>query len=247
MDTLLTVGAGTIGRQAVHALQRAGCPATLLSRTTSPTGSSGARPGPKVHPLEELEPTLAWADLVFVATSAGRRVLPAQLIDDVLQHRQDRPLTIVDLALPRNVDPGVGRLAHVRLLDLDDLSDRSSGVDAPPAALARVEASIAAAAADCGEIRSRRAGPLITALRARVTEICADQLRRTSKGLDMPEHALARMAWTVAGTVAHGPILLARQAAAHNDTNTLVLLATAFGLDTDGSETITCPQPRRAR
>jgi glutamyl-tRNA reductase len=224
----VVVGAGTMGRQIVEALPRDRCRAALLSRSSSARASGG----PRVYPLEDLPSRLASADLLFVATSAGRQILPASLVRDVLAPRRARPLTIVDLSLPRNVDPGVVAIEGVRLLDLDDLSDRGSGIAPDPDALAAADAATdAAAEAYCAEIRSRRAGPMIAALRGAVEEVCLDQLRRTTKGIELPEGALARMASAVAGAVAHAPTLLAREAAAGNEKTTLALLAAAFRLD----------------
>lgn len=225
----VVVGAGTMGRQVVEALAAHGCRVTLLSRTTS-----AKRPGPRVHPLAELPARLASADLVFVATSAGRRILSTEVVATVMAARAGRPLTIVDLSLPRNVDPCVADVAGVRLLDLDDLSDAGSGVVPDPRALAgAVAVSDISADAYCGDIRSRQAGPLITALRDRVERLCLEQVRRTARGLDLPEEALTRMASSAAGAVLHSPVTMARQAGAEDDHTTLAMLAAAFGVAAD--------------
>jgi glutamyl-tRNA reductase len=223
----LVVGAGTMGRQVVAALPAERCRVTLLSRTST-AGASG----PAVLPLEELPALLPSADVLFVATSAGKRILPAELVRTVLAARPGRPLTIVDLSLPRNVDPDVVAVPGVRLLDLDALGDRASGAQPDPRALAAVEAATSAAAeCFCAQVRARRAGPVIAALRSRVEDVCLEQLRRTTRGLTLPEDALTRMASAVAGAVAHSPTVLARTAAANGDAAALDLLAAAFRLD----------------
>jgi glutamyl-tRNA reductase len=222
----VVVGAGTMGRQVVEALSALGCRVTLLSRTTS-----AKRPGPRVRPLGELPARLASADMVFVATSAGRRILRTDVVAQVMAGRPGRALTLVDLSLPRNVDPRVADVAGVRLLDLDDLSDRGSGMSPDTCALAGAMASAHQQAdAYCGEIRSRRAGPVIRALREQVEDLCLHQLRRTSRGLDLSEEVLTRMASAAAGAVLHGPVTHARQAGAADDEETLAVLAAAFGV-----------------
>jgi len=222
----VVVGAGTMGRQVLAALPPGRARATLLSRSS--TAKAG---GPTIHPLEELPARLATADVVFVATSAGRQILRAELVSAVVAARPDRPLTVVDLSLPRNVDPAVDAVPGVRLLDLDDLGDAGSGIAPDLWALEGAEVATATAAEDyCALVRSRRAGPTISALRDGVEQAALAQLRRTAKGLGLPEDVLAHMAHAVAGAVAHRPTVLARQAAADEDDATLALLRAAFGL-----------------
>ncbi|MDQ4007544.1 MAG: glutamyl-tRNA reductase, partial [Actinomycetota bacterium] len=153
------------------------------------------------------------------------------LVSDVLAARPGRSLTVVDLSLPRNVDPAVQEVPGVRLLDLDDLADVACGSVPDPRAVAGVEAAVRDAAdAYCAEIRSRRAGPLITALRSRVESTCLEQLRRTTQGLGLAEEELTRMASAVAGALAHSPSVLARESAADDDHATLAVLAAVFRL-----------------
>jgi glutamyl-tRNA reductase len=120
----------------------------------------------------------------------------------------------------------------VSLLDLDALGDAGTGVLPDLWALESAEEALMAAAEDyCAQIRSRSAGPTISALRTSVEAAVLEQLRRTSRGLDLPEDALLRMASAAAGAVAHAPTVLAREAAAEEDEDTLGLLRAAFGLD----------------
>lgn len=171
------------------------------------------------------------ADLVFVATAACRRVVTAALVGACVEGREGS-MTIVDLALPRNVEPAVAAVPGVCLVTLDDLSDNASDEPRDPRALAAAEtATDLQAEGYCAGLRSRRAGPMINELRARVESVCLDQLRRTGRGLSVPEEDLARMAAAVAGAVAHRPTLLLRQAVADDDVAALALVATAFGLE----------------
>jgi glutamyl-tRNA reductase len=230
----VVVGAGTMGRQVLAALPPDRARAALLSRS-----SSAKTGGPTIHPLDELPARLACADVVFVATSAGRRILRAELVRDVVAARPDRrPLTVVDLSLPRNVDPAVAAVPGVRLLDLDDLGDAGTGVVPDLWALEGAEVATSTAAEDyCALVRSRRAGPTISALRDGVEQAALAQLRRTAKGLGLSEDVLAQMAHAVAGAVAHRPTVLAREAAADEDDASLALLRAAFGLaDAPGSD-----------
>ena len=222
------IGAGAMGRQVVATLRARGCRVALLSRTSN-VRSSG---GPWVLPLEELATRLPTADALFVATSAGRRLLSSAAVAEAVAGREERPLTMVDLALPRNVDPLVGGVPGVRLLNLDDLFDAAWRPAPDQPGVMEVEAAIGAAAdAYCAGIRSRRVGPLVSALQAQLQSLCLEQLRRTTRGHQLPDDVLARMASAVAGAVAHGPTVLAREAAGHDDEATLAVLAAAFRLE----------------
>ena len=228
----IVVGAGTMGRQVMEFLPVDGCRAALLSRSVG--GPSG---GPKVHGLEELPARLESADVVFVATSAGRRLLNAELVATAMSERTERGLVIVDLSVPRNVDPDVACVPGVTLLDLDDLADpreRTSALDGRH--LAAVEAAAQSAAERyLAGLRSREAGPLISALRERIEELCLAQLRRTAVGQPASDEHLLRMASAVAGAVAHPPTMLMREAAAQGDTELLDQVARAFRLPAGGS------------
>lgn len=224
----LVVGAGAMGRQVMEVLRERGGRGTLLSRRTSARSAAG----PRVRHLEELPERLATADVVLVATSAGRHLLTADLVARVAASRSGSPLTLVDLSLPRNVDPAVADLPGVCLVDLDGLGDRASGISPDTTALDAADVRARhAAAAYCAGLRSRRAGPVITAMRARVEDVCLEQLRRTARGLDLPDDVLRRMAGAVGGAIAHEPTVLARQAAAEDDAETLALLRSAFRLE----------------
>ncbi len=229
----IVVGAGTMGRQVMEFLPVDGCRSALLSRT-SVTGPSG---GPTVYGLEELPARLESADVVFVATSAGRRLLNADLVATAMSQRADRGLVIVDLSVPRNVDPDVACVPGVTLLDLDDLADRRERTSALDGRhLAAVEAAAQSAAERyLAGLRSREAGPLISALRERIEELCLAQLRRTAAGQPASDEHLVRMASAVAGAVAHPPTMLMREAAAQGDTELLDQVARAFRLPAGGS------------
>ncbi len=225
---VVVVGAGTMGRQVLDALPAAVDRASLLSRTSSTRPGAG----PRVEPLDTLPDRLREADVVFVATSAGRRIMTADLVSEAMQERRGRPLVIFDLSVPRNVDPAVMATPGVTLLDLDDLrctAEDGNPVEGVDVGAAETSTRCAAERYAAG-IRSRSAGPRIIALRAEVEELCLGQLRRVA-GPGLPEQTLRQMASAVAGAVAHRPTVFLRTAAADGDTAAMDLVARAFGID----------------
>ena len=222
---VVVVGAGTMGHQVRRALPTPRCRTTMLSRCPSPATSVR----PEVHSVEELPSRLADADLAFVATSAGRHLLTREVVGRAAAGRTN-PLTLVDLSVPRNVDPDVSREAQVRLLDLDDLdAGHLCGPDPTELRAAEV-AACEGALAYLDRLRVRRAGPLISVLRAHLEDVCLTKLRTGLRDSAVAEDVLAEVAASVAGTLAHPPTMLLRAAAGAGDQAWLERLAASYDL-----------------
>jgi glutamyl-tRNA reductase len=119
----VVIGAGEVGRLAMRAL-RAHEVATLdlVNRTPERAAELCTRYGGMPHGLDALPDILAAADAVIVATGAMTPLLDAAGVSRVLQDRTDRPIVIIDAAMPRNVEPSVRDIPNVHLFDLDDLA-----------------------------------------------------------------------------------------------------------------------------
>lgn len=217
------VGTGTIGRQIRDLLADRGHLTTVVARSAGQNGQHS----PHARPGAQLGTTLRNCDVVVFATSARQRVLTKQVMRDVVRERAGRPITILDLALPRNVDPGVRQLPAVRLIDLDDVQ----GVAAGPRDRAAADRAVEDAARRyCSSVRARQAGPLIARMRGQLEQSCRRELRRHTSGLDLPEDTVHRAAAAIAGALAHTPTMLAREAAANDDPATLEVLAQVFNV-----------------
>ena len=118
----MVVGAGEVAELALRALHaRSVGRLTVLNRSLPRGEQIAERHGADAAGLEALPLALCEADVVVVATGAPSVVVDARMVEDALAARPDRPLVIVDAALPRNVDPAVRALAGAHLLDLNDL------------------------------------------------------------------------------------------------------------------------------
>ncbi|HET6560375.1 MAG TPA: glutamyl-tRNA reductase, partial [Marmoricola sp.] len=169
----------------------------------------------QVCPLNALVEGVRRADLLLCATSAAHHVLMLEHVTEAIAGRR-RPLTVVDLAVPPNVDAGVGELTGVRLVDLTALGDEARrDPDVAGAVLEARHIVDRAARRLCDDLAARDAGPVINALRASVAQTCLEELRR--HGGEADPDALVRMAHAVAGKVLHRPTMLARAAAASGD------------------------------
>ncbi|HEY8993218.1 MAG TPA: glutamyl-tRNA reductase [Lacunisphaera sp.] len=125
---VLVVGAGDIGLKTVQAFQSRGAKSiTVASRTLSKAEEAAASAGGWAASLAELPEILASADVVASSTSAPGFVLPQAMIAAAMKRRAARPLFLIDLALPRDIDPAATSLANVFLYNLDDLAKIAEG------------------------------------------------------------------------------------------------------------------------
>lgn len=121
---VLVVGAGDIGLKTVQAFQSRGArQITVASRTLAKAEAAATLAGGWAASLAELPELLANADVVACSTSAPDVVISAPLAAQTMKTRPARPLFLIDLALPRNVDAAAAQLPNVFVYDLDDLAE----------------------------------------------------------------------------------------------------------------------------
>ncbi|MCK7594292.1 glutamyl-tRNA reductase [Pseudomarimonas salicorniae] len=120
--TVLLVGAGdTIELAARHLAEHDTQRLLFANRTLAHAQALASRFGGFALPLAELTRHLPEADIVFSATASREPVIGIQAVRDALRERRHRPMLFMDLAVPRDVEPEVGRLDDVYLYTVDDL------------------------------------------------------------------------------------------------------------------------------
>ena len=118
----MVLGAGEMAELALASLQHEGVRAAVVAnRTFERAEVLAARYGATAVHYDAAWSALAEVDLLLCSTAAPRPVVTVERVSDAVSRRGDRPLCILDIALPRDVEPPVGRLANVFLYDLDDL------------------------------------------------------------------------------------------------------------------------------
>jgi glutamyl-tRNA reductase len=235
----LLLGAGRTSELTALNLVGRGLRSLTVSNRTYPTALSLAeRLGCAAVRFEELDGHLAAADLVIASTSAPHAVLHAPAVRDAMAGRPSTPLLLIDLAVPRDIDPAVGGIAGCTLRDLDDLR----AVVARNVALRRREAVAAehlcAAAAERfrGWQASRVVAPSIGLLRGRAHRLAAEEAARAAaRWPDLDEEGRARLdrlARDVARKLLHEPSVRLREKAASSDGVTYAeTVRELFGLD----------------
>lgn len=179
---VLVVGAGEMAEAIVVALAAAG-PAEVLiaNRTDNRAAALARRVDGRAIALSELEDTLPHVDVLLTATGATEVIVDTAHIGTVLAKRAMAPLLIVDIAVPRDVDPSVSRIDGVTLLDMDDLTRfAAAGRAERQCEVAAVREIVAAEVDNYTRLSTaRQSVPAITALRASVEAVAAAELNRT--------------------------------------------------------------------
>jgi glutamyl-tRNA reductase len=222
----LVVGSGQMATAAVGRLTELGQQVRVAARDEA-YAARLAGPG-SVCSLDALVDEIRHADLLICATSAAQPLVTAAHVRAAMQGRA-AGLTVVDLSVPRNVDPAVAREQRVRLVELAALNDDARDDPVTLAAVREAQDSVRAAVDRfVGDLAAREAGPLIRELREQVLRRCRDELLHRTPQL--APHAVDEAAHSVAGRLLHAPTLALRAAAAAGDGTALRQLARSFGL-----------------
>ena len=122
------VGAGEMGELAAQHLHKAGARSFLFfNRSMGPAERMAAAFGGESRLLSELQEHMGQCDIVISATGAPDIVITREHVQGALRHRHGRPLFLVDIAAPRDIDPLVGEIENTFLFTIDDLKNAVSG------------------------------------------------------------------------------------------------------------------------
>jgi glutamyl-tRNA reductase len=193
---VLMLGAGEMAESALRGLREAGAEQiAVVNRTLGAAVELAARHGGSAHSLDQLGDELLRADIAITSVQVDRPLLGAAELGRAFEKRRGRPLLIVDLGIPRNVDPAVATLDNVYLYDLDDLEATAERGRQQRAAAA--EAARAIASQEAGEylrwLELAPHAPTLEELRRRLERVAAAELERL-RGADPAQVAEALVA-----------------------------------------------------
>ncbi|MEX0658904.1 MAG: glutamyl-tRNA reductase [Egibacteraceae bacterium] len=230
--TVLVVGAGKMGGMGADRLAGTAERILVANRTPDKAERLAAKVGGQVVALGGLAEGLAAADLVLCSTGASSPVVDHDMVRDAMAARPDRPLVLVDLAVPRDVDAACAGLPGVTVLDIDAIrvvtdTPATSAPDGEqagglPAEIAKGRAIVAAEAERFAAwTRSVRVEPTIAALRARAEEVREAEVRRHGArlgDLDAGQQAVVdALTRRIVNTLLHTPTVRLKAAADRGD------------------------------
>ncbi|MFF0720374.1 glutamyl-tRNA reductase [Micromonospora sp. NPDC003816] len=217
----LVVGAGAMGSLGVATLSRLGAgPVTVTNRSADRAVRLAESYGAAARELTELADTLSTVDIVVAATASTEPVLTRPVVAEAVAARAPErgPLVLLDLAVPRDVGPGVAELPGVEVIDIDRMAAllAEGPVAADAAAVERIVT---------GEVesfltwlRGADVAPTVAALRGRADDVVTAELRRLAQRRpDLTDDQRAEVARTVHRVVQrllHQPTVRVRQLAA---------------------------------
>ena len=245
--SVMVIGAGEMGLQTLKALHARQVKQVLVVNRTEAKGAVVAkRFGYPTAPWQEMTTLLSQVDLVITATGAPAAVLNAPMVQDAMARRNGRPLHIIDIALPRDVEPDVRTVPAVHLTDIDQLNAAvDDALSARRDEVPRVEAIIAEEQARFTvSLAQLSVEPIIADLRKQAESIRAREVQRTLRflGNDVDPETLKHiqhLSRALVNKLLHEPTVRLKQKAGNGDgaeyANTLTEL---FGLPQNGLQNV---------
>lgn len=218
---VLLVGAGKMADLAGRALKAQGATVAVTNRTRARADEFGARLGFEVEAFEALHQSIERADIVISSTGARQPILSAADVAKIQKARRNRALVIVDIAVPRDVDAGAGRVNGVFLWDIDDLQKEAASALAGR----REEAEKAEQIVEEEVVRyfqaqhSRGVAPTIAALRSRFASVAKAEVERALSNVPASDERtrkiIERMADSIVNKLLHNPQVVLKKEAAN--------------------------------
>jgi glutamyl-tRNA reductase len=240
---VLIVGAGKVGELAARNLISRGAEVAFVANRSADRAAELARKlGSAPLSLDEVAGELEGADVVVSSTSAAGFVLTREVVARGIRGRKGAPLFVIDLAVPRDVEPSVGQLDGCFLYDIDDLE----AVVAESLAGRHREAERAEAivAAEAKRFRDWQASldvvPAIASLREHAEAIRTAELAKAEGRLgglsESERRTVDSLTSQIVNKLLHGPIVRAKEAAALEGVGYADALRHLFELDEDARD-----------
>lgn len=238
---VLLLGAGQISAAAAHRLEECGARLHVASRGGLSAASLARSHDAAVVPADQLAEVADSIDVVIACTASPAPVLSAEKVAELQKNRRQRPLLVIDIAVPRDVEPDAGSVPGVTLLDIDDVGSRlAPDQEVQPSALAEaatiVENEVTRTVAVIHERDA--ATPTISALVQAAEQLRQRELARTLSRRPVLDPAAAqrvdRLTRSLVSKLLHGPISRLREYA--DDPAIALVLRDAFDLEMLGSD-----------
>ncbi|MDF3030382.1 MAG: glutamyl-tRNA reductase [Moraxellaceae bacterium] len=219
---------------------------TVANRTLSRGLQLAEQLGGRAVSLEEIPDVLAEADIVISSTASPLPILGKGMVERALKKRRHKPVFMVDIAVPRDIEPEVAELGDVYLYTVDDLQSvvQENLRSRQEAAVAAEALVVARAAQFMAQKREQGAAATVMAYRQQAENLRAQEIQRAlaslQKGADAAE-VLERFSRALTNKLLHAPSIALKKAAAGGEFEKLAWAAELLGLPADGQEANTAP------
>ena len=184
--TVMLIGAGEMAELSARHLVNAGVSRVIVANRTEESARKLADEfGAKIIALEQIDQFLAETDMVICSTGAPTYVLTEEQTRKALERHRKRPTCLIDISVPRNIDPKVGHVPNVFLFDIDDLeSVISSNIREREREAERAELIVQSEVMQFQQtLRLMDVGPTIGALREKLQDVARAEMARQRKRL----------------------------------------------------------------
>lgn len=233
----LLIGAGETIDLAARHLRSAGVTRmTVANRTLSKAQTLATEMEATAIRLEAIPDALLKADIVISSTGSPLPILGKGAVEKAIKARKHRPIFMVDIAVPRDIEPEVGRLADVYLYTVDDLKEIiDENVRSRQDAAQDAEAIVSAGAAEfMRELKALEAVSTLKAFRSQTERLKQLEMQRALSALkagEDPEAVLQLLAHNLTNKWLHTPSVRMREASAEGRPEVLDLVQELFGLN----------------
>ena len=221
---LLVVGAGKVGQLAAkHLVSRGAALTVVANRTFDRASALASQFEASAQPLDSVESQLSEADIVVSSTSAREQIVSREQVERALPARKGRPLLLLDLAVPRDLDPAIRELHGSFLFDIDDLQAVvEETLTGRRGEAVRAEEIVAAEGERFRDwLGSLDAVPAIASLRDRAESIRRGELAKASPRLaglsERERHAVESLTSQIVNKLLHQPIMRLKEAGPGED------------------------------
>ena len=194
---IIILGAGEMAELAVEALRKRGANCILVvNRALERAHSLAQRWGAQATTFENINTALVSADILIASTGAPHTIITTEMVKQAMQTRPHRPLALIDIAMPRDIDPDAANIPHVKLYDMDNLNARlehslAERMSEVPQVKAILEEEVSRFAE---YLKSLEMIPIIAAMRQQAEAIRQEVLEKTLCRLpDLTEAERARI------------------------------------------------------
>ena len=234
--TILLIGAGEMAELSARHLLNAGASRLLITNRTEESAERLASEfGGTATPFDELETTLPDADIVICSTGSPTFVVTEEIVRKSRERRRNRPMCLIDISVPRNIDPNAGNVPNVFVFDIDDLeSVISSNIREREREAERAELIVQSEVMQFQQsLRLMDAGPTIGALREKLQDVARTELQRQRKRLGPltpdQEAAVEQLLLATVNKISHPVLNQMRRFYEASDTETMQELNDSFG------------------